>query len=136
MVADPQIPTRAEFEAFVGKDFRMIRALERLFQVAAELTPAEIEEILELIAELQLELDEHIADLDNPHETNWGHIETTVPYETAGTGDKSDPAQMPPGLSQPAYPPQYHAHDIEDVTGLEDIVKRVKSNEVMMWLTM
>lgn len=63
MVADPQVPTRAEFEAFLGKDFRMIRSLERLFEVAGDLTPNQIEDIFAAIQSNSDAIDKNAATL-------------------------------------------------------------------------
>jgi hypothetical protein len=42
VVADPKPITRAQIAAFVGNDPEAIRAIERLFKVAGELTPSDI----------------------------------------------------------------------------------------------
>jgi hypothetical protein len=42
-MADPKPITRSQIAAFVGNDPEAIRAIERLFRVAGELTPAEID---------------------------------------------------------------------------------------------
>jgi hypothetical protein len=42
-MADPKALTRNQIAAFVGNDPEAIRAIERLFRVAGELTPADIE---------------------------------------------------------------------------------------------
>ena len=57
MVADPSRPTRAELERVANGDYRLLRALERLFEVAGELTPAQLAEIRELIEQVQAELE-------------------------------------------------------------------------------
>lgn len=56
MVADPSRPTRAELERVANGDHRLLRALERLFEVAGETTPAQLEEIKELIEQVQADL--------------------------------------------------------------------------------
>jgi hypothetical protein len=45
-MADPKALTRNQIAAFVGTDPEAIRAIERLFRVAGELTPSEIEALL------------------------------------------------------------------------------------------
>jgi hypothetical protein len=50
-MADPISPTRNQISAFVGNDPEAIRAIERLFKVAGQLTPAEIVVLTQLIAD-------------------------------------------------------------------------------------
>ena len=48
-MADPKALTRNQIAAFVGNDPEAIRAIERLFRVAGELTPSDIATLNELI---------------------------------------------------------------------------------------
>ena len=57
MVADPSKPTRAELERVANGDHRLLRALERLFEVAGEITPSQIAEIKELLDQVQADLE-------------------------------------------------------------------------------
>jgi hypothetical protein len=50
-MADPIAPTRNQIAAFVGNDPEAIRAIERLFKVAGQLTPADIVVLTQLIAD-------------------------------------------------------------------------------------
>lgn len=56
-MADPKALTRNQIAAFVGTDPEAIRAIERLFRVAGELTPSEIEALLisQGVAQSQIE---------------------------------------------------------------------------------
>jgi hypothetical protein len=48
-MADPIAPTRNQISAFVGNDPKAIRAIERLFKVAGQLTPADIVVLTQLV---------------------------------------------------------------------------------------
>ena len=48
-MADPIVPTRNQIAALVGNDPAMVKALERLFIVAGDLTPADITTLTQLI---------------------------------------------------------------------------------------
>ena len=50
-MADPVAPTRSQIAALVGNDPAMIKALERLFIVAGDLTPADIATLTQLITD-------------------------------------------------------------------------------------
>ena len=50
-MADPIAPTRNQIAAFVGNDPEAIRAIERLFKVAGQLTPADIVVLTQLITD-------------------------------------------------------------------------------------
>lgn len=50
-MADPNIPTRNQIAALVGNDPAMVKALERLFIVAGDLTPADITTLTQLITD-------------------------------------------------------------------------------------
>jgi hypothetical protein len=50
-MADPISPTRNQIAAFVGNDPEAIRAIERLFKVAGQLTPADIVVLTQLITD-------------------------------------------------------------------------------------
>lgn len=50
-MADPIVPTRNQIAALVGNDPAMVKALERLFIVAGDLTPADIAALTQLITD-------------------------------------------------------------------------------------
>jgi len=50
-MADPIVPTRNQIAALVGNDPAMVKALERLFIVAGDLTPADITTLTQLITD-------------------------------------------------------------------------------------
>jgi hypothetical protein len=50
-MADPIVPTRNQIAAIVGNDPAMVKALERLFIVAGDLTPADIATLTQLITD-------------------------------------------------------------------------------------
>ena len=50
-MADPIVPTRNQIAALVGNDPAMVKALERLFIVAGDLTPADIATLTQLITD-------------------------------------------------------------------------------------
>jgi hypothetical protein len=50
-MADPNTPTRNQIAALVGNDPAMVKALERLFIVAGDLTPAAIATLTQLITD-------------------------------------------------------------------------------------
>ena len=50
-MADPVAPTRNQIAAFVGNDPEAIRAIERLFKVAGQLTPSDIVVLTQLISD-------------------------------------------------------------------------------------
>ena len=50
-MADPTVPTRNQIAALVGNDPAMVKALERLFIVAGDLTPADIATLTQLITD-------------------------------------------------------------------------------------
>ena len=50
-MADPTVPTRNQIAALAGNDPAMVKALERLFIVAGDLTPTDIATLTQLITD-------------------------------------------------------------------------------------
>lgn len=93
-MADPNVPTRNQIAKVAGNDPEMIKALERLFIVAGDLTPADIAIITQLILDNSFALG--VAD-------NKAEIASTIAYAAQRLADLTASQPAPFETSQTDY---------------------------------
>ena len=132
-MADPNVPTRNQIAKVAGNDPEMIKALERLFIVAGDLTPADIAIITQLILDNSFALG--VAD-------NKAEIASTIAYAAQRLADliALQPAPIDPLLER-LHDVLAFSPDAEDILQYDATVKKwaavenpVRSTNVLLWL--
>jgi len=93
-MADPTPLNRNQIAAFVGNDPEAIRAIERLFKVAGQLTPADIVTLTQLIADNTLALGaaDNKAEVANSEALAVAKMVSDVAYAAGAADNKADAA--------------------------------------------
>ena len=132
-MADPNVPTRNQIAKVAGNDPEMIKALERLFIVAGDLTPADIAIITQLILDNSFAL----GAADNKAE-----VASTIAYAAQRLADliALQPAPIDPLLER-LHDVLAFSPDAEDILQYDATVKKwaaaenpVRSTNVLLWL--
>jgi hypothetical protein len=132
-MADPNVPTRNQIAKVAGNDPEMIKALERLFIVAGDLTPADIAIITQLILDNSFALG--VAD-------NKAEVASTIAYAAQRLADliALQPAPIDPLLER-LHDVLAFSPDAEDILQYDATVKKwaavenpVRSTNVLLWL--
>jgi hypothetical protein len=132
-MADPNIPTRNQIAALVGNDPAMIKALERLFIVAGDLTPADIATLTQLIT-------------DNSYATgasdNKADVATSIAYAAQQIANLAALQPMPTDpLMERLQDVVAFAPNDEDILQYDAITKKwesgtnpVRATNTLLWL--